>query len=550
MAAVPLLWHRSPAAVLAWRNGRAVSAQSFLDDVAAISTRLPAAAHVLNACSDRYRFPVAFAACLAGGRTTFLPSTRTPEVIRRLAEFAADIICVTDDPDCGIALPQILYQDAEESAGTSAGGPWHVPMIDADRTAAIVFTSGSTGAPLPHRKSWGRLCACVRAGALRLGLDAGRTYSLVGTVPPQHMYGFESTVLLPLQSANVLVADRPFYPADIAAALAAAPAPRVLISTPIHLRALLAADIELPPIELVVSATAPLARELAQDVERRFAAPLIEIYGSTETGQIATRRTATDDSFHLWPGVALSAAADGAYAEGGHLEGRTSLGDRVELTGDEEFRLLGRTEDLVNIAGKRSSFAYLNHLLTSIPGVVDGVFFQGDDPDGGATGVARLAAAVVAPTLDAATLLERLRELLDPVFLPRPLLLVARLPRNATGKLPRSALRELTAGPAVDLQVAADHPSYAGHFPGAPILPGVVLLDAVLHRLEQRGRIDPEHCEIAAFKFVSPVGPGDALTLELAATADGATRITLRSGPRPVANGLVLARPRRGVAGP
>ena len=549
MAAVPLLRHRSPAAMLAWRDGRAVSAQRFLDDVAAISRRLPPTAHVLNACSDRYRFTVAFAACLAGGRTTFLPSTRTPAVIKQLAAFAPDVICLSDDPNCGIALPQVLYQDDDGAAHGSPGGPWRVPLIDADRTAAVVFTSGSTGTPLPHRKSWGRLCACVRAGAERLGLDDGRTHSLVGTVPPQHMYGFESTVLLPLQSANVLAADRPFYPADIAAALAAAPAPRVLISTPVHLRALLAADIDLPPVELIVSATAPLDPDLAHDIERRFAARLVEIYGSTETGQIATRRTTAGDTFHLWPGVALGNSGGGTYAEGGHLEQRTPLGDLVEITGDEEFRLLGRTEDLVNIAGKRSSFAYLNHLLNSIPGVVDGVFFLGDEPAGGATGVARLAAAVVAPTLDAATLIERLRERIEPVFLPRPLLLLERLPRNATGKLPRSALLALAAGSAVELKIEAEHPSYAGHFPGAPILPGVVLLDAALHRLEQLHRIDPAHCEIPAFKFSSPVRPGDALTLDLIASADGATRITLHSGPRGVANGLVLAARRRGAAG-
>jgi acyl-coenzyme A synthetase/AMP-(fatty) acid ligase len=50
---------------------------------------------------------------------------------------------------------------------------------------------------------------------------------------------------------------------------------------------------------------------------------------------------------------------------------------------------------------------------------------------------------VVAPTLDAARLLQALRERIDPVFLPRPLLFVTRLPRNGTGKLPQEALRAL-----------------------------------------------------------------------------------------------------------
>jgi len=107
--------------------------------------------------------------------------------------------------------------------------------------------------------------------------------------------------------------------------------------------------------------------------------------------------------------------------------------------------LHGRVADLVNIAGKRSSLAYLSHQLNSIPGVVDGAFFHVDDPRAAHTGVARVAACVVAPQLDAAQVVEQLRRRIDPVFLPRPLVFVAQLPRTSTGKLPQEALRSLAA---------------------------------------------------------------------------------------------------------
>ncbi len=259
------------------------------------------------------------------------------------------------------------------------------------------------------------------------------------------MYGFESTVLLPLQSGNSFAAERPLFPADVAAVLAAAPRPRALISTPVHLRALLATDIELPGVDLIVSATAPLTAEMAATAERRFHAELVEIYGSTETGQIATRRTAATDRWRLWPGVSLDEGDGPTFARGGHLEQRTALCDVVESVGADEFLLHGRMEDMVNIAGKRSSFAYLNHQLNAVPGVVDGAFFLRADENPAATGVARLAAAVVAPTLTASTLTERLRERIDSAFLPRPLIFVERLPRNSTGKLPRQALEALIA---------------------------------------------------------------------------------------------------------
>ena len=435
MESSPLLSHRSPDAVVAYRHGVAVSASRFLADATALAALLPVNRHVLNVCLDRYRFTVALAACLMTGRVSLLPSTHTPEVIRQLTEFAADVFCLTDEQACGIDLPRFIFPSGLHSAAIQ----WTVPQIPAAQLAAIVFTSGSTGTPLPYKKTWGRLARCVRDGAPRLGLVDGRVHTLIGTVPAQHMYGFESTVLLALLSGNAFGAERPFYPADICAALDGVPQPRTLISTPLHLRALLASGLQLPAVELVVSATAPLEPTLACEVEARFRTRLLEIYGSTETGQIATRRTAQSPAWKLWPGVRLEARDAGVFAQGGHVEQTTLMCDVIEITGDEDFLLHGRTADLVNIAGKRSSFAYLNSQLQAIPGVVDGAFFL-READGGSTGVARLAAVVVAPSLTARQLTERLRRRVDPVFLPRPLLLVDELPRNATGKLPQQAL--------------------------------------------------------------------------------------------------------------
>jgi acyl-coenzyme A synthetase/AMP-(fatty) acid ligase len=422
--------------------GTPVLARHFLADVARVAAALPAGDHVLNVCSDRYRFTVGFAASLVAGKISLLPSTHTPEVIRQLTVFARDVFCLTDDPGCEVDLPRTLYPDG--AAGRASNGA--VPEIDAGQLAAYVFTSGSTGTPLPYKKTWGRLLRCVRDGASRLGMLDGRSHTIVGTVPPQHMYGFESSVLLGLQTGSAICAERPFYPADVCSALAAAPRPRVLISTPVHLRALLAAEVAMPAVDLIVSATAPLSSDLAREVEEKFATRLLEIYGSTETGQIATRRTAQTLEWQLWPGVSLTVKDDGqAWAKGGHVEQPTPMCDVLELTEGDRFLLHGRMADLVNIAGKRSSLAYLNHQLNSIHGVVDGTFFLTDESHASSTGVTRVAAFVVAPTLNAAALTDELRRRIDPVFLPRPLLFVERLPRNGTGKLPQEALRALAA---------------------------------------------------------------------------------------------------------
>jgi acyl-coenzyme A synthetase/AMP-(fatty) acid ligase len=103
---------------------------------------------------------------------------------------------------------------------------------------------------------------------------------------------------------------------------------------------------------------------------------------------------------------------------------------------------------VVNVAGKRTSLAHLNHHLNAIEGVLDGAFVASDD-NGGA--VSRLIAFAVAPGMSAEDILAALRLRIDAAFLPRPLRVVAALPRNALGKLPRrDVMRLLAESRAVD----------------------------------------------------------------------------------------------------
>ena len=442
MARIPILAHASREAVVAYRGGRPILAGQFLADACSLAQQLPAGGHVLNACADRYRFAVGFAACLIAGKISLLPPTHVAEVIRHIKSFAPDAVCLDDDEASAIDLPLVRYPVEPARPCTE----WSIPTIPGEQRVAYVFTSGSTGAPVPHPKTWHRLVDDVCIEAERLQLNEARPHVIIATVPPQHMYGFESSVLVALQSGQAFCVERPFFPADIAAVLAAAPRPRLLVSTPLHLHALLAAEIPQPAVDLVVCATAPLEASTAGRVEALFGAPLIEIYGSTETGQIGSRRTIASAEWQLWPGVTLEQRDGRTWALGGHVEAPTLLGDFVEILPSGRFVLRGRTGDLVNIAGKRSSIAYLNHQLTAIPGVLDAAFFLPEQrADRSATGTARLGAVVGAPGLTAEAIIRELRERVDPVFLPRPLLLVESIPRNATGKLPRSALKSLTA---------------------------------------------------------------------------------------------------------
>ena len=427
-----------------------ISPARFLADVAALARALPARGHVLNVCADRYRFSVGLAAALLRGQISLLPPSTNREMVRQLAARFPDAYCLTETPTRDFDLPQTLYLDA--GAEVADADPLAMPTIAIDSTVAYVFTSGSTGTPVPHKKRWGALVENVRAAAERLGI-AGRVeddLAIIATVPPQHMYGLESSVLLAWQSGAALVAERPFYPADIVAALKRLPGRRMLVTTPFHLRTLLADNVVLPSVELVLSATAPLSPELAAEAEQRLRAPLLEIYGCTETGQIASRRPTETLAWRLLGDVSLTEVEGVARVSGGHVDEPTELADVIELAANfsatREFTLVGRSADMVNIAGKRSSLGYLNTQLNAIDGVVDGAFFMPDDAGSGHSGgVTRIAAVVVAPTLDAKRIADALRTRIDPVFLPRPIYFVGALPRNATGKLTRAMLDELSA---------------------------------------------------------------------------------------------------------
>jgi acyl-coenzyme A synthetase/AMP-(fatty) acid ligase len=210
------------------------------------------------------------------------------------------------------------------------------------------------------------------------------------------------------------------------------------VTTPVHLRALLVSGCVLPPLRAIVSATAPLSAELAAEAEAVFGCEVREVFGSTETCVIARRRTACETAWTPLPGVRVTPQPDGASVQAAHLPAPVALADLVEVHADGSFELRGRNADLLEIAGKRASLGDMTRKLLAIPGVEDGVVFQLDGD-----GVRRIAALAVAPTLDESSILAVLRRAIDPVFLPRRLRCVPRLPRNETGKLPREVLLSL-----------------------------------------------------------------------------------------------------------
>jgi acyl-coenzyme A synthetase/AMP-(fatty) acid ligase len=439
MTDIPLLRAGAPEDVIAWRRGQAITRAAFLRDVAALIPRLPQAGYVLNHCEDRYHFLVCLAASLQRGQISLFPPSRAQQVLEKLKHDYVDVYCLTDQAEESVGMAVCVYtRPASPEAVDDSAPP--VLAFPADRKIAIAFTSGSTGEPKRYLRTWGALLHETRVAGRRLGLAAGQGGYVVATVPPQHMYGFVYSVMLPIQFGYVLEAERPFYPDDIRRVLASHAHPGILVTTPVHIRACVLDAARLPPLAFILTSTAPLDKDLAAQAERDFSTRVMEFYGSTETGAIASRRQADSEPWRVFDDIHVSQDEAGFRVDAAYFTSPMLLSDSVQVLNDKEFVLYGRNTDLIKIAGKRISLGDLNRHLLAIEGVQDGTFFL---PDASGGREARLTAFVVAPGRSRDAILKALRQHIDPVFLPRPLRLVESLPRNATGKLPRANLMRL-----------------------------------------------------------------------------------------------------------
>jgi acyl-coenzyme A synthetase/AMP-(fatty) acid ligase len=464
-SATPLLGSAAPDAPLAWRAGAPISRRRYLADLAALAARLPEGGPLLALSADRYHFALALGAAVVRGQTSLLPPNHTPDMVERLRRLHPQAYALVDPDAPQLALPRVDFLFGQTSESTAAAGPRDdaaaavadlapMPLLQADTVVAEVLTSGSTGEPTRHAKRWGLLVENIGAEAERVAASLGVAtaqavgpaplagVTLVGTVPAHHMYGFESTVLLALLGGAAFAAERPFFAADIVRVIESVPRPRVLVTTPFHLKTLLDAGLALPPVDLTVCATAPLSPQLAARAETDLGGPLMEIYGCTEAGQVATRRTTAGPEWTCYRGLTLSGDGVQVSVSGGHVPEPTPLADVLEVLSPTRFRLLGRANDLINVAGKRSSISHLNYHLNSVAGVHDGAFWL---PPADAEAVVRLVAFVVAPGVSREQLLAALRLRVDAAFLPRRIVMLDELPRDPTGKLPASRLAQLAA---------------------------------------------------------------------------------------------------------
>jgi acyl-coenzyme A synthetase/AMP-(fatty) acid ligase len=425
MQALRLLAIDTPDACVARYGDTTIRAGQFIAQAEELACALPRAMHVINLAENHYHFLLGWAAACLRDQVTLLPPGRTDDVLAKLRHEYPDHHTLDD------AM-------IEQRISRAAPGQIMNWLLPASRVVAIAFTSGSTGEPQAHPKTWGSLFHNSKLAAAEV--LGGPKRSLVSTVPPQHMYGLEASLLGALSANCFLYDGKPFYPADVRRALEVMPAPRTLVTTPAHLKVLAEAEVELPELARVVSATAPLPLDLARRIEIAWGTQLVEIYGCTEAGVMAHRRPTQSECWRTFAGGTMTNVDGVASYFAPQLAAPVPLQDVLELRSATEFFLRGRAADMIKVAGKRASLQELTRQILAVPGVEDAVVFLPDTD-------MRPAAVVVAPGLTSAEILRELRAHLDGVFVPRPLVIVERLPRNDVGKLPREALLQLLGRP-------------------------------------------------------------------------------------------------------
>lgn len=395
--------------------------------------------HIINMCTDRYNFLLVFIASLISNQTTLLSSATNKNVIKRIIDQHHRTLCIGDNMhkqllDSSIDITSIQFSKKIKNKQLNID-------IDPERIVAVVFTSGTTGMPKYLPKKWKTLKGAgmnMKKLLSKCGKDTGSSSNcIIATISVQHMYGLETTALTALQGETSLHSSIPFYPTEIIQCIKEVNKPVVLVTTPHHLQVLLESKIDFPPVEYIITSTSQLSKDLAKQAEQTFNTRLFEIYGCSEAGALASKRTTKDQYWKLIDGVSIQKDKDSSYiVSGDHLDGKITLDDILEFVDDRYFSLHGRVDDIVKIYGKRISINEIREHIQSIDGVKDVAVIKVPNKK-------RLAAFVETSCLDQRKISKYLADKIDSSLIPRPILVLDSIHRNSTGKIEKSYLLQL-----------------------------------------------------------------------------------------------------------
>lgn len=582
---------REPNSVVAFARDGARSFADFSGRVGALVPQLRErrGARFLLYTEDSYAFAVALFALAHSGATALLAPNRQPGTIAALAGQVDGALVDASVPTLELArLARIDPLGFAPLAGAEFSS------LDPELPIAELSTSGSTGPGKAVPKALRHLDREVAALETLFGARLGPDARVFATVSQQHLYGLLIRVLWPLAAGRAFCADTYLHTEELFPRLRASTTGFVLVTTPVHLRRMRgdAGLAELrPAARAIFSSGGPLDEAVAVAVAAQVGDAPIEIFGSTETGGVAWRqqtRVGENAEFRAFPEVSLELSVEpglegqlvvrSPYASTGLASTsieqvqQTLMGDRAELLGRGRFRLLGRADRIVKVGEKRLALPEMESALRAHPFVADAALVPFE-----LVGDARVGAVVALSDagqelLDlqgrralGSALAEHLAAYWDRVLLPRVWRYVAELPRDAQGKTQHAALVELlelsgerapVLAPVVlaerrgartlerELCVPADLAFLEGHFPGQPIVAGVVQLHWVMLAAAELLGATPRVRALEGLRFREALMPEQRFTLSLELSdARSGLRFELRDGERIFASGRARLEP-------
>ena len=313
-----------------------------------------------------------------------------------------------------------------------------------ERELLRIFTGGTTGRPAIWPKTGLNLLAEARYLCQRFAI--GPRDTILATVPPCHIYGLLFSVLIPLVSGAGVIPEKPLFPAEIREAARQHRA-TVLVSVPPHYQALRDTPLDCADLRLAFSSAGPLGKTENRDFRHRNQVAVIEIFGSTETGGIASRnRQAGEQGFTPFAPVQWRIHDDLLLVRSPFLsptlelddEGWFHSTDRVTRLSGDAFLPRGRADNIAKVGGKRVDLDEVAQTIRKMAGVRDCAVVALPERGGRGSRIAALVAGEAEPD-------QVRRELarLESHARPRTIRVVSTLPVRANGKHDRAAILEL-----------------------------------------------------------------------------------------------------------
>ncbi len=396
---------------------------------------------VCLATENRAVLAAALLAALAGKVRLLLPNALSKRALARMQQATGFGAALAEQKNHDLLPSGIMpfWPEHHFSGSLTGEFSYHNDLVS-------LFTGGTTGAPSIWAKSGENLFA--EAAFLAEYFHITAADCIVATVSPCHIYGLLFTVLLPLVSSATVLAETPSFPAEIEEAIQKNSA-TILAAVPAHYRALRHKSVNPGSLRLAVSSAGMLASDDNDAFVAHNTTAVVEVYGSTETGGIATRnRAAGEQDFTPFATVDWKVSNGRLAVRSPYVSARTHVdrdgffitGDRVDSDGGDGFILKGRADTITKVGGERVDLDEVAEALRKQPEVEDCFVLSLPGPGGREN---RICALVQSADFHKELVFSGLQSLLEPAALPRLIRAVPRMPMTRAGKYDQAAIRKL-----------------------------------------------------------------------------------------------------------